>query len=37
MAKCYSVTRKGAKKLQTERAEWERTAAAVALVLQTVK
>lgn len=37
MAKFYSVTRKGAKKLETERTEWERTAAAVALVLQTVK
>src|SRR5215469_443743 len=37
MAKFYSVTRKGAKQLETERAEWERTAAAVALVLQAVK
>ena len=37
MAKFYTVTRKGAKQLETERAEWERTAAAVALVLQAVK
>ena|SRR5215831_5948137 len=37
MAKYYTVTRKGAKQLATDRAEWERTAAAVALVLQAVK
>src|SRR5579872_4209166 len=30
MAKFYSVTRKGAKQLETERAEWERTATAIA-------
>jgi transcriptional regulator len=34
MAKFYSVTRKGAKQLEAERAQWERTAAAIALVLQ---
>jgi PadR family transcriptional regulator PadR len=34
MAKFYSVTRKGAKQLQADRAAWERTAAAIALVLQ---
>jgi PadR family transcriptional regulator PadR len=37
MAKVYSVTRKGAKKLETDRAQWERTAAAIALVLQAAK
>jgi len=35
MAKFYSVTRKGARHLETERIQWERTAAAIALVLQT--
>ena len=34
MAKYYSVTKKGAKQLEAERAQWERTAAAIALVLQ---
>jgi transcriptional regulator len=34
MAKYYSITRKGAKQLAADRAEWERTAAAVAQVLQ---
>jgi len=34
MAKYYSITKKGAKQLAAECAEWERTAAAVALVLQ---
>jgi len=34
MAKFYSVTKKGSRQLQTERAQWERTAAAIALVLQ---
>ena len=37
MAKYYSITKKGAKQLAADAAEWERTAAAVALVLQTVK
>lgn len=37
MAKFYSVTRKGAKQLETGRAQWERTAAAIALVLQAAK
>jgi len=37
MAKFYSVTRKGAKQLETGSAEWERTAAAIALVLQAAK
>jgi PadR family transcriptional regulator PadR len=37
MAKYYSITKKGAKQLAVDAAEWERTAAAVALVLQTVK
>jgi PadR family transcriptional regulator, regulatory protein PadR len=37
MAKFYSITRKGARRLQTECAQWERTAAAVALVLQMAK
>ena len=37
MAKYYSITRKGAKQLAVDAAEWERTAAAVALVLQAVK
>jgi len=37
MAKYYSVTKKGAKQLAVDREEWERTAAAVALVLQAVK
>jgi len=35
MAKFYSVTRKGARQLEIDRSEWERTAAAIALVLQT--
>ena len=34
MAKFYSVTKKGVKKLDTDREQWERTAAAVAWVLQ---
>ena len=34
MAKFYSMTKKGARQLETERAQWERTAAAIALVLQ---
>ncbi|HTQ55196.1 MAG TPA: PadR family transcriptional regulator [Bryobacteraceae bacterium] len=34
MAKFYSITRKGAKRLQSGRAQWERTAAAIAFVLQ---
>jgi PadR family transcriptional regulator len=37
MAKFYSITKKGAKKLETERAQWERTAAAIAFVLQAAK
>ena len=37
MAKYYNVTKKGAKQLAVDREEWERTAAAVALVLQAVK
>ena len=37
MAKYYNVTKKGAKQLVVDREEWERTAAAVALVLQAVK
>jgi PadR family transcriptional regulator, regulatory protein PadR len=37
MAKFYSVTRKGSRQLETERAQWERTAAAIALVLQAAK
>src|SRR5438132_697601 len=37
MAKFYSVTKQGAKQLEAERAQWERTAAAIALVLQTAK
>jgi transcriptional regulator len=37
MAKFYSITKKGARQLAAEREEWERTAAAVALVLQAVK
>jgi transcriptional regulator len=37
MARFYRITRKGAKRLETEREQWERTAAAVALVLQAVK
>ena len=37
MAKFYSVTRKGARRLETERAQWERTAAAIAQVLQVTK
>ena len=37
MAKFYSVTKKGAKQLETDRAQWERTAAAIALVLQAAK
>ena len=34
MAKFYSVTRKGAKQLETGCARWERTAGAIASVLQ---
>ena len=37
MAKFYSVTKKGARKLETDREQWERTAAAVAWVLQAAK
>jgi len=37
MAKFYSVTRKGSKQLETGRERWERTAAAIALVLQATK
>src|SRR5437016_202215 len=37
MARFYSITRKGAKWLEAERADWERTAAAVSLVLQATK
>lgn len=37
MAKFYSVTKKGAKRLEREGANWERTAAAVAMVLNAVK
>lgn len=35
MAKFYSVTRKGTRQLEIDRSEWERTAAAIALILQT--
>jgi PadR family transcriptional regulator PadR len=34
MAKFYSVTRKGAKQLEQDRAQWQRTASAIALVLE---
>lgn len=34
MAKFYSITKKGARQLEAGRAQWERTAAAIALVLQ---
>ena len=34
MAKFYSITKKGRKQLDTGRAQWERTAAAIAAVLQ---
>ena len=34
MAKFYSVTRKGAKELEDGRTEWQRTAAAIASVLE---
>src|ERR1044071_6399465 len=34
MAKFYSVTRKGAKQLESDRSQWERTAGAIALVLK---
>jgi len=37
MAKFYSITKKGARSLETERAQWERTASAIALVLQAAK
>ena len=37
MAKFYSVTKKGAKQLESDRAEWERTAAAIATVLQATR
>jgi len=37
MAKFYSITRKGAKQLETGRAQWERTAGAIASVLQAAK
>jgi len=37
MAKFYSITKKGARGLETERAQWERTASAIALVLQAAK
>jgi transcriptional regulator len=35
MAKFYSVTRKGSRKLESERTEWERVAGAIQLILQT--
>src|SRR6201993_4697622 len=34
MAKFYSVTRKGARQLLAERAEWERVAGGISLILQ---
>ena len=34
MAKFYTVTKKGARQLDSERAEWERIAGAVRLILQ---
>jgi PadR family transcriptional regulator PadR len=34
MAKFYSVTRKGARQLEQDCAQWQRTASAIALVLQ---
>src|ERR1700674_512499 len=34
MAKFYSVTRKGARQLEQDSAQWQRTASAIALVLQ---
>src|SRR5581483_2727712 len=37
MAKFYEITKKGVRQLESDRAQWERTAAAIALVLQTVK
>jgi len=37
MAKFYSVTKKGARQLEADRAQWERTATAIALVLQAAK
>jgi transcriptional regulator len=37
MARFYGVTKKGAKRLETEGANWERTAAAVAMVLNAAK
>lgn len=37
MAKFYRLTKKGAKKLTVGRTQWERTAAAVASVLQAAK
>src|SRR5262250_2877512 len=36
-AKFYTLTRKGRKQLETEVHNWERTAAAVALILRTVE
>ena len=36
MAKFYSVTKKGARQLAAERAEWERVAGGIALVLEEV-
>jgi PadR family transcriptional regulator PadR len=37
MAKFYTLTRKGAKRLATERVQWERTVDAIALVLNTAE
>jgi transcriptional regulator len=37
MAKFYSITKKGKKQLETGRTQWERTAAAIASVLQAAK
>ncbi len=34
MAKFYSVTKKGARRLDEERAQWERVAGAITLILQ---
>jgi DNA-binding PadR family transcriptional regulator len=37
MAKFYSVTKKGLRKLEADREQWDRTAAAIAWVLQAAK
>jgi len=37
MARLYSLTRKGARRLATERTEWERTVGAIAAILQTAE